>query len=121
MPTDREGGTYKAAETAIADQLGISISQLRAYMTENNLTWHECGDRHTVRAIPSEINQVYKHTGGIAVQRDLEAMVTGMNLQGNGIQLNKTDHGGVVELEAFSKTIEQKHKDNREIKKQLFK
>ena len=121
MPTEREGGTYKAAETAIADQLGISISQLRAYMTENNLTWHECGDLHTVRAIPSEINQVYKHTGGIGVQQDFEAMREGMNLRWDEIKLTNTGDGGTIDAEEYNKAIEQTHKKYREIKKQLFK
>lgn len=100
MKTERRGnqGTYSDAENEIACKLGIDISDIRDFMRANDLTWHECGDRHTIRMIPSEINQVFRHTGGIGIQKDFKAFVEGIeNRVGVPIQklaLHKENHGG---------------------------
>ena len=88
-------------------------------MKENNLTWHECGDRHTIRAVPSEINQVFGHTGGIGLQQDLQALSESTRRTvGDRISLQREAISG--KTEGLESAINSKHKQNREIKKELF-
>ncbi|QTE70075.1 HNH endonuclease [Clostridiales bacterium FE2011] len=77
---DGSNGTYTKAASAAAQRLSKetgevwSTQRVQKYMQDHNLTWHECGDRKTVRAIPTEINAAFKHTGGISVKKSLNAM-----------------------------------------------
>ena len=48
-------------------------ADLKRYMKTNNLVWHECGDGHTMLAVPREINQAFVHTGAIGIARGMEA------------------------------------------------
>ena len=76
--SDRLGseGTYAKATEAMVQKLGPGWTPKRVneYMTKNGLTWHECADRRTVRAIPTEINAAFIHTGGTSVENSLQAM-----------------------------------------------
>lgn len=120
MDTKRNGGTFSQASGIVAERLGISREDVDDYMKANNLTWHECGDRHTVRAIPSEINQAFGHTGGIGLQQDMEAMAENIHrMNGDDITLKRDFLTGDTENlgEAISGTQER----NRAIKKELFK
>ena len=73
MGIDRND-TYSQAVGQIRDALGVPERDIYDYMKSRNLTWHECGDRKTIRAIPTEINQVFTHTGGIGVEKDVRAL-----------------------------------------------
>ena len=120
MDTRRNGGTFSQASDIVAERLGISKEDLDDYMKSNNLTWHECGDRHTVRAIPSEINQAFGHTGGIGLQQDIEALAE--NIQrtaGDRIVLDRKFLNGSVEN--AGEAIKGMRERNRTIKKELFK
>ena len=120
MDTKRNGGTFSQASDIIAERLGISREDVDDYMKFNNLTWHECGDRHTVRAIPSEINQVFGHTGGIGLQQDVEALAESVNrVTGDHITLEKGFLNG--KIENLGEAIQGMHERNRVIKKELFK
>lgn len=120
MDTKRNGGTFSQASNIIAERLGISREDVDDYMKFNNLTWHECGDRHTVRAIPSEINQVFGHTGGIGLQQDVEALAESINrVTGDHITLEKGFLNG--KIENLGEAIQGMHERNRVIKKELFK
>ena len=120
MDTKRNGGTFSQASNIIAERLGISREDVDDYMKFNNLTWHECGDRHTVRAIPSEINQVFGHTGGIGLQQDVEALAESINrVTGDHITLEKSFLNG--KIENLGEAIQGMHERNRVIKKELFK
>ena len=120
MDTKRNGGTFSQASDIIAERLGISREDVDDYMKSNNLTWHECGDRHTVRAIPSEINQAFGHTGGIGLQQDVEALAEGINrVTGDNITLEKGFLNG--KIENLEEAVQGMHEKNREIKKELFK
>ena len=120
MDTKRNGGTFTQASNIIAERLGISREDVDDYMKFNNLTWHECGDRHTVRAIPSEINQVFGHTGGIGLQQDVEALAESINrVTGDHITLEKGFLNG--KIENLGEAIQGMHERNRVIKKELFK
>lgn len=76
MSTDRSGGegTFKQAENIAAERMNISVPELQKYMSKNELTWHECADRHTIRAIPTRINAAYKHSGGISMEKSVESI-----------------------------------------------
>ena len=82
-------GTYMMANKAAAELLSKktgeswSEKQVRDYMNDHGLTWHECSDRRTVRAIPTEINAGFKHTGGIGVQSSVAAAATVMDKRVN--------------------------------------
>lgn len=68
-----EGGTYTLAASKAAEQLNITSSEVEKMMKERGLTWHECGDRKTILPIPSEINAAYKHSGGISIDKNINA------------------------------------------------
>lgn len=38
---------------------------------ENNYTWHECSDRHTMQLVPTEINSKFGHLGGVSEYKNL--------------------------------------------------
>lgn len=65
-------GTYSKANDMLAEQTNMSRSEIEQYIKDNNLTWHECGDRTTMQLIPAEINAAYKHMGGIGIQKSLD-------------------------------------------------
>lgn len=118
MDTERNS-TFEKANQEIATRLGISKTDVAEYMKEKNLTWHECGDRHTIRAVPSEINQVFGHTGGIGLQQDLQALSESTRRTvGDRISLQREAISG--KTEGLESAINSKHKQNREIKKELF-
>lgn len=73
MSVDRDFN-FKNANEKIADALGIVSDDVKSYMKEKNLTWHECGDRKHLEAIPSDIHQVFSHTGGIGTEKDFQVL-----------------------------------------------
>lgn len=124
MRTERNGsqGSYSDAEKEIADRLGVDTGDIRDFMKENDLTWHECGDLHTIRIVPTEINQVFGHTGGIGIQKDTEAFIQGIeNLAGTSIQnlsLSREGYTGVIEeAEGLPQGIREHY---QEIKRKKF-
>ena len=76
MPDVRTGagGSYKLAEEIACKKMGFTRSQLHTYMTLHQLTWHECGDRRTIIAVPTEIHGVFKHSGGISMQKGMHSL-----------------------------------------------
>lgn len=72
-------GTYSMASKAAAERLTRETGEVwtqqrvQEYMNDHGLTWHECADRKTVRAIPTEINAGFKHTGGISMEKSVSA------------------------------------------------
>lgn len=57
--------TFALADETLAKQKGVSVQDIVAWRKENNLTWHECNDTKTMQAIPSKINSVFGHLGGV--------------------------------------------------------
>lgn len=68
--------TQAEATSIISEKTGVDISEIKAYMKTNGITWHECGDGKTVRAVPREINSTFSHTGGVGLDKDLHAVGT---------------------------------------------
>ena len=66
-------GTYCTATESVAERLGWTVAEVKNYMDENGLTWHECADRRTIRAIPTEINAAFAHTRGIGIEKSMRA------------------------------------------------
>lgn len=86
---DRTGsnGTYTLAAQATAERLGRETGEewtpqrVQEYMRDHGLTWHECADRKTVRAIPTELNAGFKHTGGIGMEKSVSAAARALDEQ----------------------------------------
>lgn len=91
MPEQRDGtkGSYAIAEQLACRATGMSASKIREYMRRHNLTWHECGDGKTIRAIPTLINTVFKHTGGISIAKSYRAVGHVINSRYGGLRLSK--------------------------------
>ena len=51
-----------------------NAAAVRSYMKQHHLVWHECGDGHTMLAIPEAINQAFVHTGGIGLQKGMQKL-----------------------------------------------
>ena len=91
-------GTYSMASQAAAERLtnetGEEWTQQRVqdYMNDHGLTWHECADRKTVRAVPTEINAGFKHSGGISMEKSVNAAAESLDDRiglSKGISLDK--------------------------------
>ena len=121
MGTSRSGaeGTFSRANEIVAEAMGVEAKDIADYMDSRGLTWHECGDRHTVRAVPSEINQAFGHTGGIGLQQDIEALAynVGETVEENDMSLVRESPTGMTE--GLQDAIESAHSGNRERKQEL--
>lgn len=91
-------GTYSMASRAAAERLTSETGEewtpqrVQDYMNDHGLTWHECADRKTVRAVPTEINAGFKHTGGISVEKSVSAAAKSLDERiglGNGFSLDR--------------------------------
>ena len=117
--TDREGGTYDLAEnTLLADEKSgfLSKAEIRAYMAENGLTWHECADGKTVRAVPTAINAAFKHTGGISIERSKQAMRESIKERFGPVVLERESPTGTVdanELRNAQKAVKQMYAEKK--------
>lgn len=116
---DRRGtdGTYDLSVRQTAERLGWSEDEVRQYMDEHGLTWHECGDRKTVRAIPTEINAAFKHTGGIGIEKSIEAVSDAIQDQYGTVSLDRNSLKGKVEIEDISEAIKSAQQIYRNYKK----
>jgi hypothetical protein len=81
-------GTYDLAIQKAVEQTGLSEAEIKEHINENNLTWHECSDRRTVQPIPTIINSTFKHSGGISMEKSINAL--GDYLEENYGQLSLT-------------------------------
>lgn len=66
---DKDGLT----ETEARSRLGEYVKKVKQYMKDKGLTWHECGDLHSILPIPSAINKIFPHTGGISIKLEKQA------------------------------------------------
>lgn len=113
---DRDGpnGTYAQARKAIVERLsqesGVSWteSQVQDYMNDHGLTFHECSDRRTVRVIPTEINAAFKHTGGIGIERSINAVSSALDdrFDGKGFSLVQDSPAAIVDRKDLETAIQ---------------
>lgn len=122
MSTERTGesGTFKQAEDIAAERMNISVPELREYMSKNELTWHECGDRRTIRAVPTRINSAYKHSGGISIEKSVEAMRDTLKEQHGDVKFDFQRESSVGMVTGLSEAIEYQHKAFKQTKQSLF-
>lgn len=114
MPEQRDGtkGSYAIAEQLACRATGMSVPELREYMRRHNLTWHECGDGKTIRAIPTLINTVFKHTGGISIAKSCRAVGYVISSRYGGLQLSKGP-AGIVACHGLQKALAGMKKEYR--------
>lgn len=99
-------GTYANATQLVAENLGWQPSDVDRYMEEHGLTWHECGNRRTVRAIPTEINAAFKHTGGIGIEKSFGAMSKELHDRYGDMNLKRDSYTGTASMDEINEAIE---------------
>lgn len=109
---DRKGanGTYAMATETAARRLRCNKSEIEQYMIANSLSWHECGDRHTVMAIPSVINEVFQHSGGISIERSFRAVAEGIANQWGSIYLYRNEGHFWISQSGVEKAFKERRK-----------
>ncbi|WP_049945080.1 HNH endonuclease signature motif containing protein [Butyrivibrio sp. AC2005] len=55
---------FNKAYVALAEQRGCSPYDVKAWMSANNYTWHECENKQTMQKVPNEIHANIPHDGG---------------------------------------------------------
>lgn len=124
MPTNRKE-SYRIAEEECAKRSGKSISEVRRYMSENNLTWHETADRKSIMAVPSIINAAFDHTGGISKEQSFETVSQVMEkkrVENNsvGYAVDRIHNGGIVNKKEFEDALDKTKKGYRQVKQNKF-
>lgn len=101
----REGtdGTFQRTMEKLADRNRWTISQVKEYLRDNDLTLHECGDCRTVRVIPTYINSIYKHMGGIGIKLSLKSIGEAVFDGESDYKLSQTSMGGKCDKYDFEK------------------
>ena len=84
--SDDRTETQREATGIVTENTGLSADEIKGYMKANGITWHECGDGKTLRAVPTEVNSVYGHTGGIGLSKDLDAAAETFKNNTEGIE-----------------------------------
>lgn len=116
---DQKEGTFSKAREVVSKRTGMSASEIDQYMKENNLTWHECGDCKTVRAVPTVINTAFKHTGGISIEKSKVAIAEEIHSDYGQVKLQRDSLEGSFAMSALEENIQTKRKEYREIKRNL--
>ncbi|MGG0217680.1 HNH endonuclease [Bacillus mycoides] len=67
---DGKKGNFAKADEALAkklstDEMKITRTDIKKWRTENRYTWHELNDCETIQLVPTDINSVFKHFGGV--------------------------------------------------------
>jgi len=96
MPQMRreKGGSYSlAAEYIVNKGIMPDKRSLEEYMKQRDLVWHESGDCKTIMAVPWIINHVFKHTGGIGVQKQFVSFCYAVG-NDRTFKLNRAVHSG---------------------------
>ena len=126
FPSSRNSGmgTYEMAYIEAAKSLSEKTNEIwtpyrvKKYMEKNGLTWHECADMKTVRAIPTEINDAFPHTGGISVKKGVDAIETGFkNRFGEDYSFSLQKDGINGEIKNLNEALNANKKVNREMKR----
>lgn len=110
-------GTFTKATNNVAQLLGWSSKQVERYMEERGLTWHECGDRKTIRAIPTEINSAFKHTGGIGIEKSVKSISEEIYDNYGTIVLSRESHQGTVSKSELDSAIRNRRENFKDRKK----
>ena len=94
MSSDRltKMGNFEQADAALARQRGdgCTARDVANWRKANGYTWHELNDMKTCQKVPSSINKVYRHLGGVSECKHREDMM-------NGIIGKYTNKGGIFD------------------------
>ncbi|MGN1344823.1 MAG: hypothetical protein ACI4U3_09590, partial [Traorella sp.] len=66
-------GTLDEAYEQIADELGCTCEQVKDFIQDHNLVIHEA-NKDDFELIPSDIHNVFRHTGSIGIKKDLNVL-----------------------------------------------
>lgn len=110
-------GTYSVSIQQAANELGSSKDDIEEYMNREGLTWHECGDRKTIRAIPTEINAAFKHTGGIGIEKSLRAVADELDEKYGSLKLEHLEMEGKTNTDELENALNYQRKMYRNHKK----
>lgn len=85
-------GNFEQADAALARQRGdgCTARDVANWRKANGYTWHELNDMKTCQKVPSSINKVYKHLGGVSECKHREDMM-------NEIIGKNTNKGGIFD------------------------
>lgn len=61
-----KGGNFEQATNKLAEKLGCTAEEVKAWMKENKHTWHECNDCTTMQKVPTEVHGNVRHSGGVS-------------------------------------------------------
>lgn len=64
MTTSRDAN-FRASDTALAREWGITRKEVEIWRKTNGYTWHEQPDLRTMQLVPSVVNNRLGHVGGI--------------------------------------------------------
>jgi guanyl-specific ribonuclease Sa len=70
------GGNMDLADEALARKWGVSKQEVRKWMNENELTWHERPDMKTLDIVPHDIHGNINHKGGISEINQIEDLLS---------------------------------------------
>ena len=107
------GGTYDLSTKAAASNLNCDETDIKTYMDERELTWHERGDRKTVQAVPEEINAAFKHTGGIGIEKSFSAISKSLDDRYGELILDRDGIRGGVNNKEINDAIEENKRINK--------
>lgn len=64
--TENRDKNFRQADEALAKQRGCSPQEVKQWREEHGYTWHERNDMKTMDKVPTEINKVFGHLGGVS-------------------------------------------------------
>lgn len=67
----KKDANFDQATQKLAEQRGCTPKEVKAWMTENNYTWHECSDCKTMQKVPNEIHANVPHRGGVSKAKEV--------------------------------------------------
>ena len=111
-----ENGTLHEAYQQIADELGCTSEQVQDYIEYNNLVIHE-KNKDEFELIPSDVHNVFRHTGSIGIKKDLEALRDSIyeKCDSDSLVLERRDDS--YQANGVNGAILETIKHNREIKR----
>jgi len=70
-------GNFEQADAALAQQRGNGCTprDVANWRKENGYTWHELNDMKTCQKVPTSVNKVYRHLGGVSECKHREDMM----------------------------------------------
>ncbi|MGN0465513.1 MAG: HNH endonuclease [Lachnospiraceae bacterium] len=110
MPINR-GESFALANAYVAKILSqkyekrVTVKEIRQIMRERELTWHECADRKTMIAIPTRINAVFTHMGGIGVEKGWRAIKAVWKKYPSNFVLQRENKGRFISSKQLQKVI----------------